>query len=185
MSIAAYIPHRLPVNSPAEHGNIMVSRRKCLPKTARARGRFLLVLPLLALAAGCASYGGTDLASSVPASPPGSPDQTACAAPPLAVQQEGATRASPLRVEVWDESGLHRGSQVVMVSDAGGNPLVTLECDGPFVSFRLLPGAYRVSASLGDQHSADMALRLPPEGMGIMVKLLPPLPAAPAEGQAD
>jgi hypothetical protein len=30
-----------------------------------------------------------------------------------------------------------------------------------------------------------MALRLPPEGMGIMVKLLPALPAAPAEGQAD
>jgi hypothetical protein len=159
----------------------MVFRPKFLT-AAMARNRFFLAPPLLIvaglIAAGCAPYAEGSVAASAPPSPP---DRTECAAPPLAVQQQGA-RPAALRVEVWDQNGLHQGSEVVMVSDAGGNPLVTLECDGPFVSFTLLPGAYRVSAFLGGQHSEDMALRVPPEGLGVMLKLLPPLPAPPPDG---
>jgi hypothetical protein len=158
----------------------MVFRRKFLSaaNAVIARNRFFLAPPLL-IVAGCAPYAEGPVAASAPPSPP---DRTECAAPPLAVQQQQGARAAALRVEVWDQSGLHQGSEVVMVSDAGGNPLVTLECDGPFASFTLLPGAYRISAFLGGQHSEDLALRIPPEGLGVMLKLLPPLSAPPPDG---
>jgi len=87
-------------------------------------------------------------------------------------QREGAV--SPLGVEVRDEFGPYRSDQVVTVSAMNGMPLVTLTCDGSLDVFRLAPGSYRVQAFVGDLHSPEVALNVPPAGARVVLMLQSP-----------
>jgi hypothetical protein len=108
--------------------------------------------------------------------PPVPPQDLVSACAPTAAASDLA-----LHVEVQDQFGPYRAGETVMVSAIDGLPLVTLNCEGPWANFRLAPGTYRVMAFIGDQHSNEVTVNVPPGGTQVALKLEPPPmpPAAP------
>jgi hypothetical protein len=115
--------------------------------------------------------------------------QASAAREPLVPPQDVVNACAPtaerpdlaLHVEVQDQFGPYRAGETVMVSAMDGLPLVTLNCEGPWANFRLAPGTYRVMAFIGDQHSDEVTVNVPPGGTQVALKLEPPPmpPAAP------
>jgi hypothetical protein len=91
-------------------------------------------------------------------------NQTACNGP-------GRNNGSTLHVQVHDQFGLYRAGETVMVSDAAGMPLVTINCSGPYANFQLEPGHYRVVGFIGAERSDEIAVNVPPKGATVMLVL--------------
>ena len=85
-----------------------------------------------------------------------------------------------LRVEVMDDGHLFTGGEVVMLSDPNGMPLISLACGGPWASFIVTPGEYRVSAFLGERETDVANVIVRPEGTRISLTFQPE--AAPDTG---
>lgn len=80
----------------------------------------------------------------------------------------------PLRVEVVGTSGQYLGEAQVTVNK-GGEALVSVDCSGPWVLFRIPPGAYEVSVEVegatksgrvvvGTKGQARIPIRFPETG---------------------
>ena len=78
-----------------------------------------------------------------------------------------------LRVEVMDDGHPFTAGEVVMLSDTNGAPLISLACGGPWASFMVIPGEYRVSAFLGDRETDVANVIVRPEGTQIALTFQP------------
>lgn len=59
--------------------------------------------------------------------------------------------AYPVRVEFSNGAAQYLSGAHVELTGAGGRLVVSLDCNGPWVLFRLEPGTYKVSATLMSQ----------------------------------
>jgi hypothetical protein len=99
-----------------------------------------------------------------------------------------AWNAYPLKVAVAGKDGQYLGDVVVTIGQ-GGKELLSVDCTGPWLLFKLAPGAYRVGAESGGvklQSSAHVAakgqahvmLRFPAQGGAVSPLHDPNTPAA-------
>jgi hypothetical protein len=65
--------------------------------------------------------------------------------------------AYPVRVEFSNGGAQYLSGAHVDLSTAGGRPIASVECNGPWVLFRLEPGAYKVTAMLMSQPGGGTA----------------------------
>ena len=92
--------------------------------------------------------------------------------------------AYPLRVEVTGRAGIYLGAaQVTLNKD--GDALVSVNCSGPWVLFRVPPGAYEVTAetsglvkngrvNVGGRSQARLIIRFPEIAGGAVPQNAPP-----------
>jgi hypothetical protein len=59
--------------------------------------------------------------------------------------------AYPIRIEFSNGAAQYLSGAHVELATADGKPLAALDCDGPWVLFKLAPGRYKVTATLIDQ----------------------------------
>ena len=69
-------------------------------------------------------------------------------------QHDPRWAAYPIRVEFSNGGAQYLAGAHVVLSDAGGKNLATLDCAGSWVLFKLPPGKYRIEASLLDVQGA-------------------------------
>jgi hypothetical protein len=65
--------------------------------------------------------------------------------------------AYPVRVEFSNGGAQYLSGAHVDLSTAGGRPIASLDCNGPWVLFRLGPGEYKVTARLMSQPGGGTA----------------------------
>jgi hypothetical protein len=59
--------------------------------------------------------------------------------------------AYPVRIEFSNGGAQYLSGAHVELMTAGGKPIASLDCDGPWVLFRLVPGTYKITATLMSQ----------------------------------
>lgn len=65
--------------------------------------------------------------------------------------------AYPIRIEFSNGGAQYLSGAHVDLATGAGKPLVSLDCAGPWVLFRLEPGTYKVTASLNRQQGGGTA----------------------------
>jgi hypothetical protein len=63
----------------------------------------------------------------------------------------------PIRLEFSNKGAQYLSGVHVDLSSGGGKPMGSLDCDGPWVLLGVLPGTYRVSATLLSQPGGGTA----------------------------
>lgn len=82
---------------------------------------------------------------------------TVCTGIGLEAQSNPQWLSYPVRVEFSNGGAQWLSGAHIDLSTAGGRPIASLECSGPWVLFRLEPGAYKVTASLHTQPGGGSA----------------------------
>lgn len=107
---------------------------------------------LAALAAGAYCAIVPALAAPLPMDTPVTVDgiATVCTGIGEDAQNDPRWKAYPVRIEFSNGAAQYISGAHVTLSDAGGKPLVSVDCSGAWVLFQLVPGNYKVSATLRD-----------------------------------
>jgi hypothetical protein len=79
----------------------------------------------------------------------------------------------PLKVVVSGKGGQFLAGEQLAVS-AGGREVASVNCDGPWVLFKLAPGEYSVRATV-DGKSVEARARVPKSGQGLVSLRFPDL----------
>jgi len=82
-------------------------------------------------------------------------------------QHDPRWAAYPIRVEFANGAAQYLSGAHVELSTAAGKHLASLDCDGPWVLFKLAPGRYKVSATLiGDAAAGTSSASFSPPASG-------------------
>lgn len=82
-------------------------------------------------------------------------------------QNDPRWHAYPVRIEFSNGGAQYLSGAHVELTDAKGAPLAALDCDGPWVLFKLGPGSYHVSATLtGQQGGGTSSATFSPPAKG-------------------
>ena len=65
--------------------------------------------------------------------------------------------AYPIRIEFSNGGAQYLSGAHVDLASTGGKPVVSVDCDGPWVLFRVVPGTYKVTATLMSQPGGGTA----------------------------
>ena len=65
--------------------------------------------------------------------------------------------AYPVRIEFSNGGAQYLSGAHVELASTGGKPVVSVNCDGPWVLFRVAPGTYKVTATLMSQPGGGTA----------------------------
>jgi hypothetical protein len=65
--------------------------------------------------------------------------------------------AYPVRIEFSNGGAQYLSGAHVELTSAAGKPIVSVDCDGPWVLFRVNPGSYKVTATLMSQPGGGTA----------------------------
>jgi hypothetical protein len=82
--------------------------------------------------------------------------ETVCTGVSLDARQDPRWAAYGLKVEIAGAGGKYLGSEKVALGK-GGQSLLEVTCDGPWLLFRLPPGRYDVEAKIGAQTVSSAA----------------------------
>lgn len=77
--------------------------------------------------------------------------ETVCTGIGADAEQDPRWKAYPVRIEFSNGGAQYLSGAHVELSTAAGQQLAALDCDGPWVLFKLASGRYKVTASLLDQ----------------------------------
>jgi hypothetical protein len=86
-------------------------------------------------------------------------------------RQNPAWNAYPLKVLVAGKGGQYLGDEVVAISQ-GGHELLSVDCGGPWLLFKLAPGTYRVTAESAGV-KAESNAHVPASGQGRIILRFP------------
>lgn len=82
-----------------------------------------------------------------------------------------------LKVEIAGAGGRYLAEEILAIRQ-GGKTLLTVDCKGPWMLFRLPPGRYEVEARFGEQ-SATSAAFVPASGQGRIILRFADAPGEP------
>jgi hypothetical protein len=96
-------------------------------------------------------------------------------------------QAYPLKIEVAGKGGQYLGDVTLSVQQAG-KELAAVECEGPWILFRLPAGRYQIEAQTEGKTARSSAI-VPAEGQGRIIlrfpdtggEIAPPMPANPSQ----
>ncbi len=77
----------------------------------------------------------------------------------------------PLKIEIAGKGGQYRGDEQVTL-EKDGKQLTQVACGGPWLLFKISPGRYRVSATIGDR-TVRSAVNAPAKGQGGVIIRFP------------
>lgn len=72
-------------------------------------------------------------------------------------EQDPRWLAYPVRIEFSNKQAQYLSGAHVDLATAGGKSLASVDCNGPWVLFRLQPGSYKVRATLMSQQGGGSA----------------------------
>lgn len=105
--------------------------------------------------------------------------EVACAGVGTKSRDDPRWAAYPLKLEFAVPNGAFLGKSTVMVSGKGERPPITVQCDGPWVLFRLPPGQYAVNANVSDGAASKSAtVDVPASGQRAVTMIFPSIAAA-------
>ena len=121
------------------------------------------------IALGCGVAAGAALADPMPMDTPVSMDgiSTVCTGIGAGARNDPRWAAYPIRVEFSNGGAQYLSGAHVSLEAAGGKALTTLDCSGAWVLFQLVPGNYKVTATLlhhPDQPARSASFSPPPSG---------------------
>lgn len=93
--------------------------------------------------------------------------ETVCTGVSLDARQDPRWTAYGLKVEIAGAGGKYLGSEAVTLRK-DGKALLDVDCSGPWILFRLLPGRYNVEARIGGQTVSSTAF-VPADGQGRII----------------
>ena len=103
--------------------------------------------------------------------------EAACTGIGSTAREDPRWTAFPLKVEVAGIAGQYLGDVQLTLSRADGSAVATVRCAGPWVLFRVEPGAYTV-AGTADSAAAEGRVNVTAEGQARLILRFPELGGA-------
>lgn len=92
--------------------------------------------------------------------------ETVCTGIGQEAQQDPRWLTYPVRIEFSNGGAQYLSGAQVNLSTAGGRQLVSVNCPGAWVLFRLMPGAYKITAMLTGQPGGTSSATFSPPRAG-------------------
>jgi len=99
--------------------------------------------------------------------------EAACTGVGLDSRQDPRWQSYPLKVEIAGQGGQYLGDVVLTVS-RDGKEVISVQCDGPWLLFRIAPGRYQIRAETDGKTVQSMA-SIPFAGQGRIILRFPDL----------